>query len=112
MFATTPRPRPLDPGPSSDAIAMMRYDASKKSTLVAYLFWFFLGPFGAHRFYLGRIGTGITMLLLLIVSVLLSVVLIGLFGLLVLGTWWLVDALLIPGMATAYNQRPIDRMRR
>lgn len=27
------------------------YDANKKSKLVAYLLWFFLGAFGAHRFY-------------------------------------------------------------
>lgn len=30
------------------------YDANKKSKLVAYLLWFFLGAFGAHRFYLRR----------------------------------------------------------
>ncbi|MFL5027874.1 MAG: NINE protein [Microvirga sp.] len=27
--------------------------------MVAYLFWFFLGIFSAHRFYLGRPGTAI-----------------------------------------------------
>lgn len=30
------------------------YDANKKSKLVAYLLWFFLGAFGAHRFYARR----------------------------------------------------------
>ena len=30
-----------------------------KSTGVAYLLWFFLGFLGAHRFYLGRMGTGL-----------------------------------------------------
>lgn len=30
-----------------------------KSKLVAYLLWFFLGVFGVHRFYLGKIGSGI-----------------------------------------------------
>ena len=34
------------------------YEASRKSLLVAYLLWFFLGLFGAHRFYAraGRTG--------------------------------------------------------
>ena len=35
---------------------MMRYDANKKSVLLAYLIWFFLGLFGVHRFYLGRVS--------------------------------------------------------
>lgn len=30
------------------------YDANKKSKLVAYLLWFFLGAFGAHRFYVRK----------------------------------------------------------
>jgi len=35
-----------------------------KSRLAAVLFAFFLGGFGAHKFYLGRIGMGIVYLLL------------------------------------------------
>jgi TM2 domain-containing membrane protein YozV len=35
-----------------------------RNKLVAALLAFFLGPIGVHRFYLGRIGTGITMLIL------------------------------------------------
>lgn len=29
-----------------------------RSTGIAYLLWFFLGGFGAHKFYLGRVGIG------------------------------------------------------
>jgi TM2 domain-containing membrane protein YozV len=47
--------------------------------LPALLLCFFLGVFGAHRFYAGKIGTGILELLTL-----------G--G---LGIWWLVDMILI-----------------
>ena len=36
---------------------------SSKSRLAATLFAFFLGAFGAHRFYLGKTGTAIAMLL-------------------------------------------------
>lgn len=34
-----------------------------KSKGVAYLLWFFLGMFSAHKFYLGKIGIGILYLL-------------------------------------------------
>ena len=30
-----------------------------KSKTTAYLLWFFLGVFGVHKFYLGKIGMGI-----------------------------------------------------
>jgi len=34
-----------------------------KSKLVAFLLWFFLGGLSMHRFYLGKIGSGILYLL-------------------------------------------------
>ncbi|HEX8545620.1 MAG TPA: NINE protein, partial [Cytophagaceae bacterium] len=34
-----------------------------KSKLAAYLLWFFLGFFSLHRFYIGKVGTGILYLL-------------------------------------------------
>ena len=38
---------------------IMLYDAQKKSSGVAYLWWFLLGFLGAHRFYLKRPGSAI-----------------------------------------------------
>src|SRR5699024_12689492 len=32
-------------------------EAHGKKPLIAYLLWFFLGNFGGHRFYFGKIGT-------------------------------------------------------
>lgn len=52
--------------------------------LVAYLLWFFLGIFSAHRFYLGKTGSAI-------VQILTYLILIGFI-------WLLIDAFLIPGM--------------
>lgn len=68
------------------------------SPLAAYLLWFFLGMLGAHRFYLGRWGSGLLMLMLFGIGSALSIILIGYLPLAVVGLWWLIDALLIPGM--------------
>lgn len=66
-----------------------------KTPLVAYLLWFFLGCFGAHRFYFGKTGSAIGMLGLTIASAVLSVIMIGFLGYLALFVWWVVDAFLI-----------------
>ena len=39
---------------------------SEKSKLTAYLLWLAIGAFGAHRFYLGRVKSGIALAVLLI----------------------------------------------
>ena len=39
------------------------YPAADKSVGVAYLLWLFLGVFGVHHFYLGKVGRGIGYLL-------------------------------------------------
>lgn len=56
---------------------------TSRNKIVAALLAFFLGVFGVHRFYLGRIGSGIVMLLLTCTIL----------GLLVTGVWALVDTL-------------------
>jgi TM2 domain-containing membrane protein YozV len=94
-----------------DTERAMRYDADKKSALIAYLLWFFLGLFGVHRLYLGRVGTGLGMLVLHGISWVLAWILIGYLGFAVLGLWWLIDALLIPGMTRSYNNRLIESLR-
>ncbi len=73
-------------------ILRQEVDSRKKSVAATWLLWLFLGEFGAHRFYLGRVGTGIAMLLTLG----------GLF------IWALVDAFLIPGMLRA-NKRQVEK---
>ena len=89
-----------------------QYDIEKKSLLAAYVLWFFLGYVGAHRFYLGRTLSGLLMLALAAVTLVLSLVSFGILGFLwlLVGLWWLVDALLIPGIVADRNSRIADRI--
>ena len=80
-------------GLSNDARVLMLYEANKKTALVAYLLWFFLGLFGAHNFYLGRTGVAVTQLILSLIIV----------GLVITIFWVLVDAFLIPGWVRRQN---------
>jgi TM2 domain-containing membrane protein YozV len=89
--------------PVADQQRTMLYLANKKSTGVAYLLWFFLGMLGAHRFYAGRTGSAVVLLLLTLLGFLLSFVVIGLFVLIIPGLWVLIDAFLIPGMISSHN---------
>ena len=60
-----------------------------KSTLAAYLWWFFFGLVGAHRFYLGHTLWGV-----------LYFVTLGFAGI-----GWLIDLFMIPAYVVNYNHR-------
>ena len=80
-------------GLSNDTRALLLFEANKKTAVVAYLLWFFLGLFGAHNFYLKRTGVAVTQLIL-------SLTLVGMIVTLV---WVIVDAFLIPGWVRNQN---------
>ncbi|WP_228373221.1 TM2 domain-containing protein [Demequina silvatica] len=60
-----------------------------KDTAITYILWFFLGVFGVHHFYMGKIGRGILWLLT------------G--GLFLIG--WIVDLFTIPSQVRNVNAR-------
>lgn len=56
-------------------------EKSEKQLIVAFVLSFFLGIFGAHRFYVGKVGSGLAMLFLTL----------SLIGLIVSAVWNLID---------------------
>jgi TM2 domain-containing membrane protein YozV len=58
---------------------------SEKSRTATFLFAFFLGTFGIHRFYVGKTGSGIAMLLLTC----------SILGIIVTAFWGLIDWIMI-----------------
>jgi TM2 domain-containing membrane protein YozV len=78
---------------SAGARAGMLYENNRRSKLVAYLLWLFMGWFGIHNFYLHRTGIAVTQLILSLIVI----------GLAITIPWWLVDAFFIPGGVRRQN---------
>lgn len=72
--------------------------ATERSVLLAYILWFFLGQLGIHRFYTGRIGSGIAQLVLSVVGWATTWLLFGWGLLIILWIWLFIDIFLIPSM--------------
>lgn len=65
-----------------------------KNMVVAYILWYFLGMFGAHRFYMGRTGSAIAQLVLTLTV----------FGSIATFVWWIVDAFLLHDWVKEHNR--------
>ncbi len=81
------------------------YVVQQKSTLVAYLLWFFFGQLGAHKLYLRQPLQFIIYLGLATFGYLLTVFTVfgGLFFLIPLGILLFVDIFIIPGRVMKIN---------
>jgi TM2 domain-containing membrane protein YozV len=101
-FLAAERGRRPDRAPA-DSPAFVR----EKSAATAYLLWFFLGSFSAHRFYLGlSISAGVQAALLPITWALVaSGSLAAFLTMAASGLWFLADAFLIPGLCREANER-------
>lgn len=75
----------------------------EKSMAAAYVLLIFLGHFGIHRFYVGKVGTAITQLLLGVVGWGTSWLLVGFIPLAVLWVWLFVDLFLTAGLVRKAN---------
>lgn len=84
-------------------LSEQRVTDDAKTSGVAYILWFFLGGLGAHRFYIGRPGSGLAIFALIVLGVALTPSPVGSL-LLVIGVFWVVaDLFLIPGMIHSQN---------
>ncbi len=78
---------------------------SGKNMIIAYVLWWFLGAIGVHRFYLGRVKSGVTMLLMAIVGAMTAAIMVGIPILMILGCWWLADAYFTQKMVGEENAK-------
>ncbi|WP_028593370.1 TM2 domain-containing protein [Paenibacillus assamensis] len=112
------------------------YEKRAKSKMHAVIFWLFLGPFGAHRFYLGEKAAGILLLftglcfyIVLPISLFVfavntfdpvnpgidpNVLLILFLLIIFIGLiWWVIEGFLISGKVDRLNEKlEMDIMRR
>lgn len=82
-----------------------------KSPLIAYLLLLVVGGFGAHRFYLGRTGSGVLILVMWILGWITLPVMVGIVPLAIVGLWVLLDLFLIPGMVAREREKTRRRLR-
>lgn len=75
----------------------------EKSMAVAYVLLIFLGQLGIHRFYVGKVGTGITQLVLGLVGWATVWVFIGFIPLAILWVWVFIDIFQTAGMVRKAN---------
>ena len=93
-----------------------------KSKVTAALFAFFLGGYGAHKFYLGEKKRGQLYLIITLIGILTSIFLIGLIPVLVMGFIGFIDFVKLIAMDDStfdslynngeVNQNPIDPVKR
>ena len=83
----------------------LNVDVKGKNIVIAYILWWFLGGLGVHRFYLGRIKTGVAQLLLLVIGIATSVFVVGYVFLIILFIWWALDAYFTYKMVSEENSK-------
>lgn len=74
-----------------------------KNKVLAYVLLIFLGGFGVHRIYLGKVGSGVTIALLNIIGWATVWFFIGYIPLLIANIWWFIDLFLTSNMVDEAN---------
>ncbi len=81
---------------------------SDKQKMVVALLAFFLGTVGIHRFYTGKVGTGVAMAIITVIGWITSIFIFGYILIVATGLWALIDFIMIlMGKFTDKYGRPI-----
>ncbi|WP_018300144.1 NINE protein [Fangia hongkongensis] len=98
-----------------DYIEQKKLESKQMNMSVGYILWFFLGQFGAHRFYCKK-NHGVTMLVLEIVAWILICTVIGMiigipiiFAVMI---WWLIDAFKVQKWINEFNLSVVEEYSR
>lgn len=86
-------------------VAQLEYNSRKKSYIIAYLLWLFLGVFGVHRFYLGNNISGFLQLSLFVLGTLTTFLFIGYIFLAILSIWLVGDLVFTAIMVSSKNNK-------
>lgn len=78
----------------------------ERNIWIAYLLWFVIGQFSAHRFYIGATQSAVVQLALFIGSLIIMFIFppMGLIGFVIWALWLLADLFLIPGLIRKHAQ--------
>lgn len=76
-----------------------------KNMLLAYILLIFLGTLGIHRFYIGKTGSAIAILILTMVGWITAVFVVGFVFIAISGVWAFVDLFLVPKMIEETNSK-------
>lgn len=82
--------------------------AEQLNVVLAYVLWWFLGMFGAHRFYTKQ-KLGWLYIVLTLVGFLTSAFLIGIPILLGVMVWWIIDAVKLNNVVKMYNLEVLEK---
>jgi TM2 domain-containing membrane protein YozV len=104
-----PPPPPASGPPGLTASDLIRFEKERKSAGVALFLCWFLGVFGAHRFYLNR-PHALTMLIITVVSFPLCLIFIGFAGVFLVWVWMIVDLFSVCQWVRDHNTALLARL--
>jgi TM2 domain-containing membrane protein YozV len=81
------------------------YALPRKESGTAYVLLIFLGALGIHRFYLGKTGSAVAMLVMWLVGWSTSILVVGWFLVAAVWVWQIVDLFLVRSMVREVNAR-------
>ena len=89
----------------SEQTVSVKMNVQGKNIIIAYVLWWFLGWAGVHRFYLGRIKTGVGQLALTVIGWATIIFIIGYLFILAWFIWWALDAYYVYKIVGEENEK-------